>query len=231
MKYCFLTVMFMLIALPGRSFCQEPDEIILEHKSSISNFEIAVSSEEYINDKYIAHGLDFEISKPENWSFAPKTLITEQRDVSATKVEKKGASLSGIWRPLTSIARYPYGKPVEYNPKITISVLDLEMWPGIENSHDAAKSNQLRKKSKKYKGKIKKVSTIKEITVNEKTCAYFEYDRKRKYRGEKKKFHYLAASFVHNRKQFSIICKSLQKDFKKLRKDFIDTIQTVKFKD
>ncbi|MBA3052623.1 MAG: hypothetical protein ABII20_04065 [Candidatus Omnitrophota bacterium] len=231
MKYYFLTVMFMLITLTTGIFCQEPDEIIFEDESSISNFEMTISSEEYINNNYVAHSLGFKISKPEQWSFAPQGQIKKGREMVRKKSVKSDIDLSEIWQPLTSISRYPVGKPVDYNPKITISVLDLEMWPGIENSYDAAKSNQLRKKSKKHKGKIKKVSTIKEITVNGKTCAFFEYDRKRKYRGEKKTFHYLAASFVHNEKQFSIICKSLKKDFKNLRKDFLETIQTVKFKD
>jgi len=225
-KYYFSLILLLTLITPS-IFCQPEEDTSKILKGN--EFETIISSEEYKGDKYINYGVGFEISKIKEWFFAPMALIEQRRKMLAAQSEKNGTSLSGIWQPLITITKYPYGKPVDYSPKITISVLDLEMWPGIENAYDAAKSSHMRKKSKKYKGKIKNLTDIKEIEVNGQSCAYFEYDYKKRYRGEKKNFHYLIARFVYKRKQFSIQCKSLKKDFKKIRKDCLDIIRSVKF--
>jgi len=224
---------FLISVLVTAGFCEttvKDSEKLNQTDETTSYYEVVISSETYGNNKYVNWGIGFEITKPEKWAFTPLKAVKRLRRSNKKKLKKKDErEPSETWIKLLTINEYPYGKPVDYNSKVYVSVLNRESRPGIETAYDAAKSNQILKKRKSRKKTYKKMSKIHQIQVNGYSCAYFEYCHRKKHREEKKDFGCINAYFIHNRQEIALRCKTLKKNFKNLQDDFLNIINSVKF--
>lgn len=176
--------------------------------------------EKYKGNKYINYRASIEFNKPNDWNFLPQKIMEQIRIKFVNTYKRPGIAKEDV-ELLVKVLKYPYGKPVEYNPEVSVLVIDIKNIPGIENSFDAASSSKARKKDDK---KIKKISKIEKSRIIDQDFAYYEYTFADVKQGKKRIFKSLCAYFVRDRKEFEVTCTTLKKDYKNYRDVFLNII-------